>query len=58
MGIRPVHIRESICFFLNFAYMISTQAFVDHLMTFQGKRVDNRGVELDIYIFLGNFINH
>ena len=58
MGIRPVHIRESICFFLNFAYMISTQEFVDHLMTFQGRIVDNSGAELDLSIVPGQFINH
>ena len=58
MGIRPVHIRESICFFLNFAYMISTQEFVDHLMTFQGQIVNNNGAELDLSIVPDQFIAH
>ena len=38
--------------------MISTQEFVDHLMTFQGQIVDNSGAELDLSIVPGQFINH
>ena len=58
MGIRPVHIREAIAFLTNFAYMISTDEFVGHLLTFQGQINDNNGDELDLSKVPAQFINH
>lgn len=43
MGIRPVHIRESIALWLNVAYMITLPDFEEKLMKYQGRLYGNGG---------------
>ncbi len=58
MGLRPVHAREAIAFLINFGYMISTQEFLDHLLTFQGRITNNSGDVFDVSIIPTQFKNH
>ena len=58
MGLRPIHAREAIAFLTNFGYMISTQAFLDHLLTFQGRITNNSGKVFDVSIIPTQFKNH
>ena len=43
MGIRPVHIREAIAFWLNMAYLITMPAYATELATYQGRLYGNGG---------------
>lgn len=44
MGIRPVHIRESIAIWLNVGYMITLPDFKDRVLSYQGRLYGNGGI--------------
>lgn len=60
MGIRPVHIRESIALWLNVAYMITLPDFEEKLMKYQGRLYGNggEGKWIDVKSIIPSITNH
>lgn len=59
MGIRPVHIRESIAIWLNIAYMITLPDFKERVLSYQGRLYGNggKGDWIDVKSIIPNITN-
>lgn len=56
LGIRPVHIRESIALLTNVAYMFSMEDYSNLILNYEGDFIGNQGVILDKTKVLQQFI--